>query len=75
MLKLVRLFILKEVGYHVVRTLKQFYREVHMGGTETSCRQPAQIWELREWATLEMDPLAPVKISNDSAWAGIFTTS
>lgn len=46
-----------------------------MGRTETSCSQPAQIWGVHVCATLEMDPLAPVKTSNHSAWAGIFTTT
>lgn len=53
----------------------QLYGEVHLGRTETSCPQPAQIWGVYECATWEMDPLAPAKTLNHSAGAGIFTTT
>ena len=48
--------------------LKQPYGErSSWWGTEASCQQPAPIYQLREWTTLQVDLTAPIKPSDDIA--------
>lgn len=69
---------LGKANHHVLRALKQPVEVPTCGGNDASYQQPIPTWLACEWATLKVDPQAPVKPLDDyrfSSYSVVISTA